>query len=279
MTEEEITRALAYPDLDPADFAGPCLFSAAAACAPVSNFAVKPDETLELADALIPVPSWRISFTGPSGENLTWRKRIAVLGIGSNSSAKVLRRKLGACDLCVIPGRIADHVAAHGAFLGKNASTPATLHDVPGAVTAVTVGFYDQDDFFKMKATEPNYDALLLRRSVTLPDGTPIRVLAWVAVWGALAKNNLPLPLSEISAQTQLEKFSNAQARAYVMALTGAAGDDRRFVYENFENRTLRRARTAILQKTAALPPNVQGDMVYAAPVRRQADMAALLQA
>lgn len=263
------------------------------------NIRITPGKEIELPGAERKTPSYTLEITDQDGRLHILKDRVAITGIGSNSSQNVLARKFhhfkGDDDtplaISVIPATLEDHAVVHGAFVGARGPVPATLHADQGTTATVTVGFYDTKAAAHITGTEPNYDGLLLETPAVLQNGLKIsQPLVYVAVWGALEdpqKPGSPLALASIPAKTSLAFLSNKEALLEAIRITehidlATAPEDikekamRRYLRDNFKDEQLRIKRIEALQDHS-LPANVRGKRVFAASFAKNPQVAALL--
>lgn len=308
LSEKELqaleTAALHYPSVGHNDFKTGFLFTQEQGkdvfrdILP-ENIRITPGKAIELPGAERKTPSYTIEITDAEGNLHLLKNRVAIAGIGSNSSRDVLARKFHHFEtknhtplsVFIAPATIQDHAVVHGAFVGARGPVPATIHEDKGTQATITIGFYDAKAATHITGTEPNYDGLLLETPAILQNGITIpQPLAYVAVWGALEdpqKPGSPLALAAIPAKTSLAFLSNRDALLEAIRitdridLTTASGDVqdkamRRYLRENFQNETLRIKRIKALQNHS-LPANVRGKRVFSASFTKNPQVAALL--
>jgi len=264
------------------------------------NIRITPGKEIELPGAERKLPSYTLEITDADGNLHILKDRVAIAGIGSNSSQKVLARKFNhfkseaetPLAVCVIPATLENHAVVHGAFVGARGAVPATIHENTGTITSITVGFYDAKAAGHITGTEPNYDGLLLDTPAILQNGLKIpQPLAYVAVWGALddpKSPGNPMALAAIPAQTSLAFMSNKEALLEALHITdqidlSQAPDDvkdkamRLYIRENFQDEQRRIKRIESLQNHS-LPANVRGKRAFSASFAKNPQVAALLQ-
>ncbi|TNE28796.1 MAG: hypothetical protein EP349_07445 [Alphaproteobacteria bacterium] len=263
------------------------------------NIRITPGKEIELPGAERKTPSYTLEITDTQGNLHILKDRVAIAGIGSNSSQKVLARKFHHFQaeeetplaVCVIPATLENHAVVHGAFVGARGPVPATIHEDQGTVATITIGFYDAKAAGHITGTEPNYDGLLLDTPAILQNGLKInQPLAYVAVWGALQdpqNPDRPLALAAIPAQTSLAFMSNKDALIEAIRISdhvdlAHAPEDikekamRHYIRENFQDEQQRIKRIKALQNHS-LPPNIRGKRVFAASFTKNPQVAALL--
>jgi hypothetical protein len=130
--------------------------------------------------------------------------RYAVVAVGSNANADVLRSKMERAGAePVVPMVIArlDNLAvAYSAHISRPGFIPAAPVHAPGQSCEVVVGFLDREQLAHMDATEPNY----VRRWLTSPEH-PLLLDGgerlggfhiYDSRWGVLAEEGAALPLN-----------------------------------------------------------------------------------
>ncbi|TVQ84926.1 MAG: hypothetical protein EA357_01670 [Micavibrio sp.] len=296
--------ALIYPQVGAEDFQSGFLFSQQSGKdvfedIKAENVEISAGKPVRLPGAERDVPSYTLKITGADGAVTVLKDRVALAGIGSNSSRNVMARKFHhfkaedvPLAVCVIPAEIRDHAIVHGAFVGASGPVPATIHAHSGSVSKLTVGFYDAKAAAHMTGTEPNYEGVLLDAAVELQNGLKInQALAYVAVWGALADPDnpqQPLALSSIPAQTSLKKLSNKEALALAVKITDGTDVSglhelqrdqklKNYARENFQDENRRIGRIAALQQHS-IAPNIKGRRIFSADFTKNPKVAALLQ-
>ncbi len=309
LSEKELhaleTSALGYPLVKHDDFKDGFLFTHEAGhdvfrSFTPENIRITPGKEITLPNAERKTPSYTLEITDTDGNLHILKDRVAIAGIGSNSSQKVLARKFHHFKseddtplvVCVIPATLEDHAVVHGAFVGARGPVPATIHEDKGTIATITVGFYDAKAANHITGTEPNYDGLLLDTPAVLQNGVKIpQPLAYVAVWGALQdpqNPDRPLALAAIPAQTSLAFMSNQEALIEAIRISdhidlAPAPKDikdkamRRYIRENFQDEQQRIKRIKSLQNHS-IPANIRGKRVFAASFAKNPQVAALLQ-
>ncbi|QIM20386.1 hypothetical protein G7075_03220 [Phycicoccus sp. HDW14] len=127
--------------------------------------------------------------------------RTPLVSIGSNSSAAVLRRKMGDAGLSIVlpclTGTLGNIAVGHSAHVSKGGYVPAAPYRLVGATTPVVVAFLDERQLEAMDRTEPNYrrttlhapaDELILAGGETLSAAQ-----LYVSRWPVLASGAKPL--------------------------------------------------------------------------------------
>jgi hypothetical protein len=290
--------ALAYPGVSPSDFLQPFFFSKSSSDNAFNDIdphsiIITEGRPLLLPGAEREVPSYTIEATTLDGVAIYLENRIALIGIGSNSSQTVLARKFqdfkpaknSDLEIVVVPAVLKNFAVVHGGFLGFRGPVPATLYEHKGTESTVTVGFYDAEAAAQLTRTEPNYEGVLIESTAKL-EGSNVSIknpLAYVSIWGALqdpAAIHQPLEITEIPSETSLNSISSKQALKLAYKITEGIDlskcpakevDERlrAYIRENFEDEALRFRRIGILQKHS-LPSNVQGKRVFKAGLSKE---------
>ncbi len=105
-------------------------------------------------------------------------QRTAVVAVGSNASAAVMRHKLSSRGVSpVVPmvtGILRNIAVVHSAHVSRGGYVPAAPVHLPGVRSRVAVQFLDADQLAAVDATEPNYERVPLdptRHLVVLSGG------------------------------------------------------------------------------------------------------------
>lgn len=132
--------------------------------------------------------------------------RVPVVAVGSNASPLVLARKLGALldrGVPVAVGTVDGLVVGHSAHVSARGYVAAAPARGDGR-TAVTVGWFDEDQVGALDATEPNYHRVALPADIGR--GLEVEGMGNVAVptaqvyasvHGVVGERGRPLPLGD----------------------------------------------------------------------------------
>lgn len=290
----EFNAAVSYPGVGHADFdpehgsfrfksamkTDTAAYRAKTSKLDADSFTLEKTGTVMLKDAVVEVALYDVTVTDEDGNTIVMRDRVALAGIGSNSSKKVLKTKFsdygGDADFVVMQARLVDYVVTHSAFAGAKGPVPATIHREIGAEASITVGFVSKEEAEHLTGTEPNYDGMSLKTKARFPNGLELdSPLAYVSVWGALTRDGkTPLAHAAIPSTTKHTTISTKEAVEMACGITDPGLDPQRFVYENRRDKVKRLARIARLQEQNALPVDVEGIKVFPATISTDPDAA-----
>jgi hypothetical protein len=291
---EAVRRTFEYPGVTELDYLRPYVFLPNSFDNAISyinphSIVITEGEPLLLPRAKRKVPSYTIDAEISDGASIRLERRIALLGIGSNSSQDVLvhskfqrfqATESSDHEILIAPAALEDFGVVHGGFLRALGAVPAMLYKHEGTVSKVTVGFYDVEAAAHLTRTEPNYKGILIEGIARLWESnfSITNPLAYVSIWGPLrdpSAPHQPLALTEIPSATSLHDIESI--RALRMAYTITEGIDlsesypyevierlRPYVAESIQDPALRSKRTALLQEHS-LPTNVHGEIVFEA--------------
>jgi len=242
---EAFARAVSYPHVTPADFdpaRGSFALDLAHDSRGVARLDIQPvqPESLEISPAgelwpegaVAGLPAWDLAVTRADGTRLAHERRVAMVGIGSNSSRLVLRdmfeRRGQDARFVVMQAELPDHVVVHGAVIGRRGTVGAALARQPGARAAVTVGFFAEPEIPPMRIKEAHYDGRLLASPARLAGGgmrggTRLdQPLVWDLIPGLLSRDGArPLALTAIPASGhELERLASPAAIELIRSLT-----------------------------------------------------------
>ncbi|MGD2133895.1 MAG: hypothetical protein PVI23_13955 [Maricaulaceae bacterium] len=226
ITEEQITRALAYP-FDP--HPEPFLFA---------HGEVRP-----------------LDHAAPD----LFKGRTPILAVGSNASPKRLTEKFGA--EAVIPVSFAvveDHVVAHSAKFTSYGSMPATLHVWSGARARVHATWLTDDQLAAMDATESlgvEYERVEMDAILLDAPGADHAPQTYLSIVGAIGLNGVPMVSASAACAGEVPpRFTQHDAQSRAMAVLGVEGALEAFIAENLADASVRAERTAQLSTRAGLP-------------------------
>lgn len=148
------------------------------------------------------VPTYTVRYTTEDGVEHVMENRFAFIGLGSNSSPKVLAAKFGPQKFIdendqpykdvtcpVIMAKLDDHAIVYSAFLGGAGSVPLTMAAEQGTAARISVAFYDENQVKRINSSEPNYDVVTLKKpKITINSGQALDVMPCVyeSIWGPL---------------------------------------------------------------------------------------------
>ncbi len=148
------------------------------------------------------IPTYTVSYMTDDGVEHVLENRFAFVGLGSNSSPKVLAAKFGPQKFVddngvphkdvtcpVIMAKLEDHAIVYSAFLGGAGSVPLTMAAQKGTTARISVAFYDAEQVKRINSSEPNYDVVTLNQpNITMNNGENMNVMPCVyeSIWGPL---------------------------------------------------------------------------------------------
>ncbi len=251
-----------------------------------------------LKDATVPVPTYDVSFETKDGQEITLNDRVAIAGIGSNSSSDVLARKFAEIEtdpqdpkdqfLAVMQASIEDHSVVKAAMTSGRGSVPVTIFPSEGNSTAVTVGFYTKAQAERLTGTEPNYDGVMIDAPIALKTGAKdengnvvdmeiSNVVIYSCIWGALkGPDGRPIADSQIPQDNDLISMNTPQTLLYATSLTNPEMNTLQYAFSHAssapgitpeikEDRTINRAEQTkeLFEKHSMSDNKIQGVIVF----------------
>ena len=185
--------------------------------------------------------------------------RTPVLAIGSNASTDQLKRKSEKYDLAgevpVVKAALRDFDVVYSAHIVSYGAVPATLRRSEGTAAEIFVTWLDPDQLRAMHRSEAegvNYDFIRLWDISVSPEagGAIEEIYSYHSKWGCLEAGGGCVSLAEVTAVgRKFAAMEQEEVQELVMELLGARGPVCDFIFENIDDKNLRRERNERLKK------------------------------
>jgi hypothetical protein len=176
------------------------------------------------------------------------------LAYGSNAAPEVLSRKLALSDqpVLVVPALLSGFDVVYSAHISPYGAIPATLQRSAGTEVRVHVIYMTKAQVGLVSATEPNYEATVLRGvECQLEDGEWLTELsAYVSRHGCLLRDANEVALAAVPAVGRaLTELSEAEVMEHVRSTLCPGDSLESFVLANVTDPELSQARAAKLPR------------------------------
>ena len=185
-------------------------------------------------------------------------ERVPLLAYGSNAAPEMLARKLSLNPdpVLVVPAWLDGFDVVYSAHISPYGAIPGTLQRSPDTAVRVCVAYLTESQLGLVSTTEPNYELATLDSLECRPvqGETLTEISAYLSRHGCLLVDEGEVALAAVQAkERRFAELSEPQVLDWVRSETAPGEDIETFVLSNVTDPSLAQARSAELQRRAAI--------------------------